>query len=180
MDIQHYNQKPKRKAKFFSPPNILKAKAGSGGLSDTILDRAQDLLENHTTDFAPLAEVYINQMQEGIKEAFGTGESTDSEKALSKILMPCVQLKANGTMFHYPLVTRIADRFVQFMEVVERLDDETLDIANAFLTALKIVVTGKIKTDGAGHGNALVEELNRACMRYFEKHKTNVGTNKKS
>ncbi|MCK5374825.1 MAG: hypothetical protein KAJ40_06030 [Alphaproteobacteria bacterium] len=177
MDIQHYNQEPKRKAKFFSPPNILKAKTGSGGLNDTILDRAQDLLENHTADFIPLAELYINQMEKGIKEAFDIKESTDSEKALSKILMPCVQLKANGTMFHYPLVTRIADRFVQFMEVVERLDNETLDIANAFLTALKIVITGKIRTDGAGHGNALVEELNRACMRYFDKHKADIDEN---
>lgn len=171
MDIQHYNQKPKRKAKFFSPPNILKAKAGSGGISETILDRAQDLLENHTADFAPLANIYIKQMKDGIDEAAALGKPTDSEKAISKILMPCVQLKANGAMFHYPLVTRIADRFVQFMEVVERLDEETIDISNAFLTALNIVITGKIKTNGAKHGEALVEELNSACMRYFDKHK---------
>ncbi len=171
MDVQHYNQKPKRKAKFFSPPNILKAKAGSGGISEAILDRAQDLLENHTVDFAPLAAIYIKQMKEGIDEAAALEKPTDSEKVIEKILMPCVQLKANGTMFHYPLVTRIADRFVQFMEVVERLDEETIDISNAFLTALNIVISGKIKTDGAAHGEALVEELNGACMRYFEKHK---------
>jgi len=171
MDIKHYNQKPKREAKFFSPPNILKAKAGSGGISDTILDRAQDLLENHTADFEPLAKIYIKQMTEGIKEAAALGRPTNSEKAIGKILMPCVQLKANGAMFHYPLVTRIADRFVQFVEVVERMDEETIDISYAFLTALNTVISGKIKTDGAAHGEALVEELNGACMRYFEKHK---------
>ncbi len=174
MDIKHYNQKPKRKAKFFNPPNTLKAKAGSGGLSEAILDRSQDLLENHTVDFAPLAEIYISQMRDGITAAAALGKATDSEEAIEKILMPCVQLKANGTMFHYPLVTRIADRFVQFMEVVERLDEETIDISNAFLTALTIVISGKIKTDGAKHGEALVEELNRACMRYFEKHKLDI------
>jgi len=174
MDVQHYNQKPKRKAKFFSPPNILKAKAGSGGLSDSVLDRAQDLLENHTVDFTPLAEGYIKQMKQGIDEASALGRPTDSEKAIGKILMPCVQLKANGSMFHYPLVTRIADRFVQFIEVVERLDEETLDISNAFLTTLNIVISGKIKKDGSKHGEALVAELNGACMRYFEKHKTQI------
>ena len=135
------------------------------------MDRAQDLLENHTVDFAPLAEIYINQMKEGIDEAAALGHKTSSEEAIGKILMPCVQLKANGTMFHYPLVTRIADRFVQFMEVIECLDEETLDISNAFLTAMNIVINGKIKTDGADHGEALVEELNGACMRYFDKHK---------
>ncbi len=178
MDVQHYNQKPKREAKFFSPPNILKAKAGAGGISDTILDRAQDLLENHTADFTPLANIYIKQMKEGIDEAAALGKPTSSDKALGKIIMPCVQLKANGAMFHYPLVTRIADRFVQFMEVVERLDEETIDISNAFLTALNIVITGKIKTDGAAHGEALVEELNSACMRYFDKHKSTLNKKK--
>lgn len=174
MDVKHYNQKPRRKAKFFSPPNVIKAKAGSGGLSDAILNRAQDLLENHTAVFEPLADIYIKQMNEGIEEALALGEPTDSEVVIEKIIMPCVQLKANGTMFHYPLVTRIADRFVQFMEVVERLNEETLDIANAFLTALSVVVHGKIKTDGADHGEALVAELNNACMRYFEKHKNEL------
>lgn len=177
-DIQHYNQKPKRQAKFFTPPNTLKAKAGSGGVSDTILDRAQDLLENHTIDFAPLAEIYLNQMKKGIAEALALGTTTDSEDAIGKILIPCMQLKANGSMFHYPLVTRIADRFVQFIEVVERLDKETLDISNAFLTALKIVVSSKIKTDGARHGNALIEELNNACMRYFDRHKVELDEKK--
>ncbi|MFP4098927.1 MAG: hypothetical protein ACLFP8_01780 [Alphaproteobacteria bacterium] len=179
MDVQHYNQKPKRKAKFFSPPNVLKAKAGSGGLNDAVLDRAQNLIENHTVDFAPLAEIYIKQMQDGINDASALGETTESEIFIENILMPCVQLKANGTMFHYPLVTRIADRFVQFMEVVERLDKETLDIAKAFLTALKAVVSGKIQSDGASHGDALVEELNAACMRYFEKHKKEIENKKK-
>lgn len=171
MDVKHFNQKPKRQAKFITPPNILKAKVGSGGLNEAIIERAQEVLENHTVDFAPLADIYLKQMKEGIDAAVDLGKPTTSENVIGKILMPCVQLKANGSMFHYPLVTRIADRFVQFMEVVERLDSETLDLAKAFLTALKIVISGKIKSDGADQGNALVEELNNACMRYFEKHK---------
>lgn len=171
MDVKHFNQEQKREAKFITPPNILKAKVGSGGLNEAIIERAQDVLENHTVDFGPLAEIYLKQMKEGIDEAVKIGKQSTSEEDIGKILIPCVQLKANGSMFHYPLITRIADRFVQFMEVVERLDNETLDLANAFLTALKIVISGKIKSDGADQGNALVEELNSACMRYFEKHK---------
>lgn len=178
MDVQHYNQKPKRKAKFFSPPNFLKEKVGSGGLNDAVLTRAQDLLENHAVDFIPLAQMYVKQMKKGINEAYASGKETTSEKTISKILMPCVQLKANGTMFHYPLITRIADRFVQFMEVIEQLDEETLEITEAFLTALKIIISGRIKTDGAAQGEALVEELNSACMRYFEKHKDKLKNKK--
>lgn len=171
MDIKHYNQKPVRNAKFINPPNVLKAKVGLGGLSDTILERAQKLLENHTEDFRPLGEIYINQMKDGIDAASALGKPTSSEADIARILFPCVQLKANGAMFHYPLITRIAERFVQFMEVVEKLDEETLEIARAFHTTIKIVVASQIKGDGGEQGESLVEELNNACMRYFEKHK---------
>ncbi|MGN7438550.1 MAG: hypothetical protein ACTHOO_07880 [Alcanivorax sp.] len=176
MDIKHYNQKPVRNAKFITAPNVLKAKVGVGGLSDTILDRAQKLLENHTEDFRPLAEIYIKQMKEGIDAAKNLGQPTASEEYIARILFPCVQLKANGGMFHYPLITRIAERFVQFMEVVEKLDEETLEIAAAFHTTIKIVVASQIKGDGGEQGESLVEELNGACMRYFEKHKDEIAT----
>tara|TARA_R110001592_G_scaffold16881_8_gene71564 strand:+ start:31193 stop:31717 length:525 start_codon:yes stop_codon:yes gene_type:complete len=170
MDIKHYNQKPLRNAKFITPPNVLKAKVGVGGLADAVLERAQKLLENHTEDFRPLGEIYLNQMKDGIDYAIALNKPTNSEDVIARILFPCVQLKANGGMFHYPLITRIAERFVQFMEVVENLDEETLDIALAFHTTMKIVVASSIKGDGGDQGEELVNELNSACMRYFGKH----------
>ncbi len=171
MDIKHYNQKPRRNAEFIKPPNVLKAKVGLGGLSDQVLNRTQKLLENHAADFTPLAELYLDRMKNGLDEARELAQDSVSEEQIARILFPCVQLKANGAMFHFPLITRVAERFVQFMEVVERLDDETLDIAMAFYNTLKIISGGKIKGDGGVQGDALVEELNGACMRYFEKHK---------
>ncbi|MGH1403118.1 MAG: hypothetical protein ACRBDL_02645 [Alphaproteobacteria bacterium] len=176
MDIKHYNQKPKRNAEFIKPPNVLKAKVGYGGLSNQILDRTQSLLENHAADFSPLADIYLDRMKKALDEARERAESTESEEQIALVLLPCVQLKANGAMFHFPLITRVAERFVQFMEVVERLDNETLDIALAFYNTLKIIAAGKIKGDGGMQGDALVEELNSACMRYFEKHKDYIET----
>lgn len=177
MDIKHYNQKPVRSAEFIMPPNIIKAKVGSGGLNDSILDRAQQLLESNTVDFSPLAEIYLKNMMQGIesaKQELLKNEAITDESKISQILYPCVQLKANGGMFHFPLVTRAADRFVQFMEVVERVDMESLEIALAFHTAIRVIVASRIKGDGGTQGNALIEELNNACMRYFEKHKNTI------
>lgn len=179
MDIKHYNQTPKRDATFIMPPNIIKGKVGTGGLNEKVLKRAQKLLETHTADFAPLADIYLSRMMEGIEAAEKVDKNEyNLEDLISAILLPCVQLKANGAMFHYQLITRIADRFVQFMEVVERLDTETLEIARAYHSTIKIVVAGKIKGDGGKQGDALVEELNNACMRYFEKHKETIDFNK--
>ncbi len=173
-DIQHYNQSPKRKAEFIKPPNMIKAKVGSGGLSDAILDRAQKLLEENTVDFEPLAKIYLSSMQKGIDRAKHPEKEDDSEYLIAGVLYPCAQLKANGGMFHYPLITRIADRFVQFLEVIEKIDQETIEIAEAFHTTINAVINAKIKGDGGKEGEELVEALNEACMRYFDKNQDNI------
>lgn len=173
-DIQHYNQLPRRKAEFIKPPNVIRAKVGAGGLSDAILDRAQKLLETTTVDFGPLAEIYLASMMNGIIRARARKDDDDNENLIAGVLYPCAQLKANGGMFHYPLITRIADRFVQFLEVVDQIDSDALEIAEAFHTTIKAVINAKIKGDGGKHGNELVEALNDACMRYFEKNRHNL------
>ena len=167
---KHYNQTPKRKAEFINPPNTLKAKVGAGGLSEGILNKAQELLENNTVDFLPLAEMYLGSLMKGIEAAKAGETSDDPEFVIASMLYPGMQLKANGGMFHYPLVTRIADKLIQFLEVVEGPDLEVVEIVLAFHTTLRAVVLGRITGDGGRHGAELLDALNDACVRYFEKN----------
>ncbi len=167
---QHYNQIPKRKAEFIRPPNTLKAKVGSGGLSDDILEKAQKLLESNTVDFMPLAEMYLDSLMKGIDLAKNAGSEIDSEYVISCMLYPAMQLKANGGMFHFPLVTQMGDKLIQFLEVIQEADIEATEIVLAFHTTIRAVVLGKIKGDGGVHGQELVRALSDACMRYFDKH----------
>lgn len=87
-DIKHYNQSPKRNAEFIKPPNMIKAKVGSGGLNDAILDRAQKLLENTTVDFAPLAEIYLTSMMKGIVRAKKPEPDDDNEFLIAESSTP--------------------------------------------------------------------------------------------
>ena len=173
---EHYNQIPKRKAQFIKPPNTLKAKIGSGGLSEDILNRAQELLENNTVDFQPLAEMYLTALMKGIEAAKEAELDADKEYIIAAMLYPGMQLKANGGMFHYPLVTSMADKLIQFLEVVDEPDIEGIEIVLAFHTTIRAVVLGKIKGDGGTHGQNLLSALNDACMRYFEKNKGHIGS----
>lgn len=166
----HYNQKPKRRAEYIRPRNVLKEKVGSGGLSEDILNKAQALLENNTVDFLPLGEIYLNKLMAGIEKAKNRRPTDDLEYCISNMLYPAMQLKANGGMFHYPLVTVIADKLIQFLEVIETLDLEALEIILAFHTTIRAVILGRITGDGGKHGKELVGALNAACVRYFEKH----------
>ncbi len=168
---QHFRQTPRRSAEFIKPPNMLKTKVGSGGLGDEILNKAQDLLENNTVDFQPLAEMYLATLMKGIEMAKETDPDSDQELIISRMLYPGMQLKANGGMFHYPLVTRIADKLIQFLEVIEQVDVEAIEIVLAFHTTIRVVVMGRVSGDGGKHGIELMRALNEACMRYFDKYK---------
>lgn len=169
-DKQHFSQKPRRNAEFIKPPNMLKTKVGSGGLSDDILNKAENLLENNTVDFQPLAEMYLAGLMKGIELAKESDPHDDQEYVISRMLYPGMQLKANGGMFHYPLVTRIADKLIQFLEVIERVDIEVVEIVMAFHTTIRAVVMGRVSGDGGKHGTELMRALNEACVRYFDKY----------
>ncbi len=179
----HYNQKPIRRAEFIKPPNILKSKVGSGGLSQNILSKAQDLLENNTVDFRPLGEMYLDQLQEGIDHSAVDldlpEEKRQGEKLIRQMLYPSMQLKANGGMFHYELVTTIGDKLVQFLEVIERPDIEALEIVQAFHTTIRAVLLGKIQGSGGRYGLELIQALDDACYRYFMKYPDNIDPHKR-
>ncbi|MCB9991834.1 MAG: hypothetical protein H6867_10805 [Rhodospirillales bacterium] len=169
----HFNQERKRKAEYIKPPNTLKAKVGSGGLSEQILQKAQALLENNSVDFQPLAEMYLSSLMRGIEIATDPNTESDTESLISGMLYPSMQLKANGGMFHYPLVTNIADRLVQFLEVIEEPDIDAVEIVLAFHTTIRAVIIGKITGTGGRHGDELMGALNEACTRYFERYPEN-------
>jgi len=168
-----YNQKKRRKAEFIRPPNTLKAKVGSGGLAEEILTRAQTLLENNAMDFQPLADIYLNALMKGVTEAKVSENTAENEEIITQMLYPAMQLKANAGMFHYPLVTQIADRLIQFLEVIIAPDIDALEIVIAFHTTIRAVIMGRIKGDGGTHGAALVQALDDACHRYFDRYPYN-------
>lgn len=154
----------KKPAKIITPPNILRAKVGSGGLSDEILDKAQKLLEENAEDFAPLADIYLTRMLSGIDKAKG---NPNFDEALAYISYPCAQLKANGGMFHYSLITAIAQKLALFLKEIKIFNDDSIEIITAFHTAMRAVIMGKITGDGGEHGSALLKALDEACERYI-------------
>lgn len=167
----HFNLKPKRKAEFFPATPQLKVKVGQGGLTDDILDKAQALLASNTVDFRPLGEMYLESMMRGVSKVKELPDmQTRDEFLISAILFPAMQLKANGGMFHYHLVTQIADRMIQFLEVIECVDADALEIVQAFHTTIRAILLGQIKGDGGQRGKELMDALNAACYRYFEKY----------
>lgn len=172
-ESNHYNQPQRRKAEFFTPPNTIKAKVGSGSLSENILTKAQALLENNTVDFRPLGEMYLDTLSKAIEQARTPPAELDGESVITALLYPAMQLKANGGMFHYQLITSIADKLIQFLEVIQTIDHDALEIILAFHTTIRAILLGQIKGNGGMRGAELMQALVDACYRYFEKNPQN-------
>jgi hypothetical protein len=166
--MEYLNQERKRQAEFIKPPNALKSKVGAGGLGEDILDKAQEIVENNKTDFIPLAEMYLDSLQKAIELAKNPEHANDDEYIFSLLIYPTMQLKANGGMFRYPLITKIAERLVYFLEVLDKPDAEAMEIAIAFHTSMRAVITRRVTGDN--HGKELLKVLEGACQRYFNKH----------
>lgn len=167
----HFNRKPRRRAEFIRPPHPLKAKVGSGGLSEEIISKAQKLLESSAADFAPLANAHLDDLTKAMQIARENNDPANNEALIEGILYPAMQLKANGGLFNFPLVTRTAKGMVEFLEVIDILDTEAIEIVAGFHATIKAVIMGRISGDGGEKGRELVDTFDKACRWYFEKQK---------
>jgi hypothetical protein len=154
-----------RNAELLIPPNVLKEKAGSGGLDERTLVKAQDSLANNTVDFAPIADTLLGILNEAILNAkSGTAQG---EAAIEAMMHPVMQIKAQGGMFDYALVTELGNLLLNFLETVTKIDDDVLAIVIAHKQAIGAIVAGKIKGDGSQIGKDLRNALSDACNRFY-------------
>lgn len=157
-----------RDAELITPPHEIKQKVGSGGIDPKLIQKAEQHIQQNKTDFAPIAETYLQMLDDSCDQFQKDGINDDS--AFEALLFPLVQLKAQGGMFKYPLITEISGRAINFLEVIKALDNDAYEIISAHKMALKAVMDNDIKGNGSTEGAALTQALQDACIRYFNAH----------
>lgn len=163
----------KNKARFYNPPNTLKEKVGSGGLAKDILDQAQKLLEENNIDFEPIALIYMDALRRGLDRAYNPSQNTTRRELMEGLINPIMQLKANGGMFDYPLVSKISDKMIELIEQASDPDLDLQEIIQAYHTTITAILHGKLKGDGGVKGDNLFFAICDACDRYYKKHGRN-------
>ena len=165
-------QKKLRKAELIAPPNRLKEKVGTGGIDETVLMKAQELLETNTIDFKPIAQMLVDVLHEAISDA--KSGALKGEEAIESMLYPAMQLQAQGGMFHYPLISEISNTLVNFLETVSTTDKDVMDIVVAHKMSINAVLASQIKGDGGKTGRELRDALLDACARYYKSRKNEL------
>jgi hypothetical protein len=163
-----FKDQPKlRHAEFINPPNILKKKVGSGGIDAAVLVKAQKVIDTNKTDFKPIAIELLEILDKGIEHA-GSG-SLKGEAAIEAMLYPAAQLKAQGAMFRFPLVSDVSDILVSFLETITvPPSPEVLEIVTAHKMAISVIISNDIASEMHPHGKELKTSLLDACARYYK------------
>lgn len=153
-------------ATFVMPKNVMKLKAGSGGLPEVLLQRAQETMEdNHKFDFTPFVNGYLDSIDGALKN-----ETGNLSERLSIISDNIMHLKANGGMFGFMLITQISDVALNFADSQKTINEDFVEIIEAHNNSIKLIIMNKLRGDGGKPGSALIHELREAINRYNKKH----------
>ena len=170
MSKENASTPPKlRHAEMITPPNEIKEKVGSGGIDETIINQAQKSIESNAIDFKPIAAGLLKMLDDSLKEA--QSGSAKGEIAIESLLYPVMQLKAQGTMFHFSIITEVSNVLVNFLETISGLDKDVFEIIIAHKKALQSILSNNaLKGDGGQIGKDIRDALMDACNRYYKTH----------
>lgn len=169
-------QSKKRNVKFIRPPNLLKQKVGTGGISVDKLNKAQELIGQSSDLFIPFATETLAEIRKQI-DAFDTRHN-DGEAYIEDFIHPIMDIKANGAMLGYPMASHVSDVCLHFLEVIDTMTHDALQIIDVTHKALSVIVTQDMKGFDKDISTGLRKELNQACDRYFDKHGTAEDVNR--
>lgn len=153
---------------YITPPNPLKDKVGEGGIPAYLIKRCQEYLESNPVDYTPYAHRHLEQLLD-IKAQIEK-DQLDFNTARDKINNIVMQLKSNGSMFHYQLLSMLSDVMLRFLENVTHIDGDFVEIMNVYTKILNIILNKRLNGNAGKEGYALTQELNNACLRYYAKY----------
>ena len=158
----------KSKARYHIPPNVLRDKCGRGGINPDVLSMAQKVIDENELDFVPFAERFLERIDKAIANA--RNSTIRGRDVINTITGPVMELKANGAMFEYPLVSDVAAVLLNFLEDMKELNEDAMGIIAVHRRTLNVIITSRLRGTGGKDGMALLQELADACDRYYKKH----------
>lgn len=153
-------------AQLIRPPQKLKEKVGSGGLDRSILTLAQQRLEANSIDFKPIGQRLIRTIDDALADI--RAGKVRGKAAIQRLLHPAMELKAQGAMFNYTLMTEISETLMNLLESLNDLDSEVLELITGYKMAGTLIFSKGLTGDGGVAGNKLRTALNDAYARFYK------------
>ena len=156
------------KVKITPALKTLQKKAGTGEIDPELIRKADQYLQDNDEDFTPLALELLAKLANTLARI--KRHKIRSPEILLELEGPVMQLKANGKMFKYDLVTSLASITLDFLESIDILDDDVVALVSVQLSGLQLIIAQRLKGTGGLDGMRLRAELEEACQRYYKKN----------
>lgn len=162
---------------LFRIPNRLKEKL-SGGMTEGTADGGladSDILETAMAQIAEMADDYTDWVKETITELVKAHEDTvasfgkkddDLKEALARISTAAHELRGQGGVFGYPLITEFGKSLYNCTTPSARVTENLLEFVKAHIDGITAVIRGNVKGDGGEVGKELLESLSAAQKKY--------------
>jgi len=154
--------------KIIKVENKLRKKVGFGSISETAISRSDSIIHNNSFDFKEIALPVLSKLRDTIVLAKENPAQIGIIR--QELIKPIMELKANGAMFKYDLVGTLASIMLSFLEHINQLSKDAIEIIEAHEKTLSLIIIKGIKGDGGTLGTQLVNELEGACGRYYRKN----------
>ncbi|WP_162938188.1 Hpt domain-containing protein [Kiloniella sp. EL199] len=155
--------------KLHMPTNNLKPKVPSEGgpeLEDIVAKAEQALFEMED-DY----EILVNEETGKIYEFLKTAKSGqgDRAKCIKEIHRIGHNIKGQAATFSYPLLSLAAKSMCHFIQENSEIASERLDLIEAHVNTMRMIIAQKIKGDGGKEGQGLITALEGAVGKILAK-----------
>ena len=151
---------------MITPPNLLKAKVGSGGtggIDPDLIKRAASVIDGMGDEFAESVELEVNRV---LKLAIDL--ETDPAKApkiLKKVRRVAHDLRGQGATYGFDLISGVAECLYRYTDCLASSADLNPDVLRAHADAMRAVVKNDVKGDGGTVRIDLVKSLEALVSR---------------
>lgn len=146
--------------------HLLQSKVGLGIIPEDKIIKSQSIIEKNEINFVPIATGFLNQLRLGLDDAYK--DLNPTRRTIEKLIDPVMQIKANARIFKYARLGDLASIMLNFLEGMNELDTEMLEIVEAHHKTLNHIIQEQLQGDGGQTGLAFENELDAVCRRYVQ------------
>ncbi|MGB0695596.1 MAG: Hpt domain-containing protein [Rhodospirillaceae bacterium] len=153
---------------FTTPPPTFDGKVpmvARGGVDEAVLARAEQAVAALADQYGTWVSKDQDQLEIHLKALIRNPQRHDK---ILPLLFKCAHdMKGQGSLFGYDLITRIGNSLCRFIEMIpaEPGPDE-LQVITLHVQSMRVVVTEQLTDDGGTQGQELIEGLHRVLERH--------------
>jgi chemotaxis protein histidine kinase CheA len=153
----------KGEVEIINVPHAIRLKvSGGGAISEAMLKKANQVIEEMTASFVAVLRVEIDKMAALSEDA---KTAADKSALVEQIFEVSHDLRGQASTFDFPLVTRIGSSLCRFVEAADLSDTRAQEVIDAHINSMKLVVVQDLRGDGGAAGQKIATGLEIAAKK---------------